>query len=259
MLASIFFLSLLGFTIGLILAFAANKFHIDVDQRVKQLEEALPGINCGACGYAGCSGYATAIVNDNAEIQLCSPGGQDVIKEISTIMQKDASANNIIPKTAYVFCQGGTHAKDSYIYNGVKTCKAASLYEMGPKLCNYGCLEFGDCIEVCQFDAIHYSDYGVPVVDEAKCTACGACVTACPKDLIEILPLKEIREVTCKSHDMGKVARQVCETACIGCTLCVKSCPYDAIVMDNNLAVINPEKCINCGICVEKCPTKAIL
>jgi len=226
MYASIFFLTLLGFTIGLILAFASKKFHVDVDERVRLIENALPGANCGACGYAGCSGYAAAIVNEGAQIQLCTPGGQDVIKQLGEIMgQQLTDIDTDKPKTAYVFCQGGDHARDSYVYNGVKSCEAAALYEMGPKLCNYGCLGFGDCISACKFDAIHYNEYGVPVVDKIKCIACGACVIACPKGLIQIMPLKEVREVTCKSHDMGKVAREVCEKACIGCGLCVLACP----------------------------------
>ncbi len=260
MLAAIISLALLGTTLGLLLAFASNKFHIEVDQKASQVEEVLPGVNCGACGFAGCSGYASAIVEENKDITLCPVGGKKTVNEIAAIM----GINNLLDddpdndRVAYVFCQGGTNAKDSYVYNGVKQCKAAIIYEMGQKTCNYGCLGFGDCIEACKFDAIKMGENGVPIVDKQKCIGCNACVLSCPKDIIGLVHPREYAKVTCKSHDIGKNAKEACTIACIGCGLCQKNCPYDAIKMDNFLAKIDPEKCTNCGICIEKCPTKAI-
>ena len=103
---------------------------------------------------------------------------------------------------------------------------------------------------------------GLPEVDEAKCTACGACVKACPKAIIEIRPQgKKSRRVyvSCVNKDKGAVARKACTVSCIGCGKCVKTCPFEAITLENNLAYIDPNKCKSCRKCVEVCPQNSIV
>jgi len=257
---SIATLGILGVIYGLGLAFASKKFHVDIDPKIEQINEILPGVNCGACAFPGCTGYAEAIVEKGADINLCAPGGDEVIANIAKIMGIEATSAD--KKIAVIHCQSGgiNNTFFRYNYHGISTCKAAVLVSSGPNLCNYGCVFQNDCIEACQFDAIHLDENGMRIIDEEKCTGCGACVIACPRNLIELVSIKKRVHVLCSSHDKGAVSRKVCgnKTACIACTLCVKKCPVEAIEMQDNIAVIIYDKCINCGQCTDVCPTSAI-
>jgi len=251
-------LASLGLLIGAGLAYASVKLHVDVDPRIEKLEDMLPGVNCGACGFPGCNGFAAAIVNDNADITKCAPGGNELAVKIGEIMGREAETIDE-KKVAFVYCGGGRkEAKEAFEYTGKKTCEAAVMVQGGQKACQYGCLGYGDCVVSCKFDALKMNENGLPVVDVDKCVACNACVEDCPKDLFKIVTLKEVRQCVCSSLDKGAVAKKVCKVACIGCNICVKNCPYDAIVVNDFLAKIDIVKCTNCGICEEKCPTKAI-
>jgi len=260
MIYAIIILGALGLIYGLGLAFASKKFHVEVDPKIEAIVEALPSANCGACGYPGCAGYAEAIVMNDEELNKCAPGGATVVSEIAAIMGKEASAAE--RKVAVIKCQsGGTNNTFfRYEYQGVPTCKAAVMINNGPNLCSWGCVFQNDCIAACQFDAISIDENGMRVVDKEKCTGCGACVKACPRNLIELAGEKKRVHILCSSHDKGAESRKVCgnKTACIGCTLCVKKCPKDAIEMKNNLAVLNYDLCIMCGLCADVCPTGAI-
>ena len=260
MIYAIIILGALGLIYGLGLAFASKKFHVEVDPKIEAIVEALPSANCGACGYPGCAGYAEAIVMNDEELNKCAPGGAAVVSEIAEIMGKEASAAE--RKVAVIKCQsGGTNNTFfRYEYQGVPTCKAAVMINNGPNLCSWGCVFQNDCIAACQFDAISIDENGMRVVDKEKCTGCGACVKACPRNLIELAGEKKRVHILCSSHDKGAESRKVCgnKTACIGCTLCVKKCPKDAIEMKNNLAVLNYDLCIMCGLCADVCPTGAI-
>lgn len=245
--------------IGIILAYASKKFEVKVNEKVEKVYGALPGVNCGACGYPGCMGYAEAIARGTAETNLCTPGGGEVIEKLSQILGVEGQIQ-IDRKIARVMCKGD-NTKTSKKYEldvKIKTCVAANLNFWGDKSCNYGCVGYGDCEKICPFDAIHVNEKGVAVVDEEKCTACGKCVYACPERVIKIVPKKSRYSVHCCSKDTGAITRKACTVGCIACGICVKNCPVSAITVSNNIALINPDICINCGICELKCPTNAI-
>jgi len=245
----------IGLVFGLLLAFAAVIFKVDTDERIDEIEKVLPGANCGACGFPGCSGYAHAIVEEGKPINCCSVGKQAVADKIGKIMGISAEAEE--PKVARVLCQGSLEtAKDKYIYEGVRDCNAANRLAGGQKDCSFGCLGFGSCVSVCKFDAIHIEN-GIAVVDEEKCTACGMCVKACPKKIIEIQSKNSV-SVLCKNKQIGKEVMASCKSGCIACKICEKNCPLEAIKVIDNLAVIDKDKCKKCGICVEKCPKNVI-
>ncbi|MBT3754974.1 MAG: Fe-S cluster domain-containing protein [Candidatus Cloacimonetes bacterium] len=260
LLYSVLTLGALGLIYGLGLAFASKKFHVEIDPKIEDINEILPSANCGACGYPGCAAYAEAVVEKGAEINLCAPGGDDVIKNIAEIMGMEATTAD--RKVAIIHCQSGGKDNTNFKYNyqGIETCKAAILVSGGPNACNYGCVYQYDCVRACKFDAMHIDDNGMIIVNNDNCTGCGACAIACPRDLIEMVSIKKRVHILCASHDKGAVSRKACgnNTACIACTLCVKKCPVDAITMDNNLAIIDYDKCIVCGMCADVCPTAAI-
>jgi len=251
----------LGIIFGIGLAIASRIFHVDVDPKIEKIEECLPGANCGACGYAGCSQYAESIVKDNEDIDLCAPGGDEVIAKIAKIMGKKAGKKE--PQIALIKCQSGgnDNTKFKYKNKGIKSCQAAMELDGGHNVCEYGCLGFNDCVDACHFYAIEVDENNMRYVDPEKCTGCGNCVEACPKDLIELIPISKKVNILCMSHDKGGVAKKSCgnETACIGCSICAKKCPVDAISMEDKLAVIDYSKCVVCGICAEACPTGAIV
>ena len=255
--SAVLVVGLIGLAFGLLLAFASVIFRVEVDERIDKITEILPGANCGACGYAGCSAYAKAVVEDDAPVNACSVGKGKVADEIAGIMGK--SAGDVEPMTARVLCGGDCEqAKEKYEYYGVCDCSAANKLAGGAKACPSGCLGLGSCVSVCQFDAIHIEN-GIAVVDEEKCTGCGMCKKACPKKVIEIMPKNSKVYVKCNSHKTGKDVNAVCKVGCIACKICEKNCPLEAIAVTDNLAKIDYDKCKSCGVCIEKCPKKAII
>ncbi len=261
---SIILLAVLGILIGILLGVAGKVFAVEVDERVVKVRECLPGNNCGGCGYPGCDGLADAIVAGTAPVNGCPVGGAPVAAEIGKIMGVDAGAT--VKKVAFVKCAGTCEkAKDKYQYVGIEDCRAAAAIPgAGGKACASGCLGLGSCTTVCQFDAIHVTDQGIALVDREKCVACGQCVDACPKHLIELIPYgpkqgKTFYMVQCSSTDKGKDVMAVCEAGCIGCGICEKSCNFDAVHVENNIAHIDPEKCRGCGLCSMKCPKHVII
>jgi Na+-translocating ferredoxin:NAD+ oxidoreductase RNF subunit RnfB len=252
------FLALLGIVFGIALAIVASKFVVKVDPKVEQVREALPGANCGACGFAGCMGYAEAVVaNADVAPNLCAPGKSPVAEKIAQITGKAAA--KVEPKIARVFCQGGrSKSQRKFIYTGVMDCTAAVLAAGGDKSCDFGCLGYGTCMRACPFDAITMSDDNLPIISPEKCTACGKCVAACPKQVIELAQMSKSVVISCHSRDKGADTKKKCQVGCIACGICVRTCPVDAIKIENNCARINHEKCITCGLCVKKCPTNAI-
>lgn len=248
----------IGLFIGIFLGIAGIKFAVEVDEKEAAVLEALPGNNCGGCGYAGCSALAKAIAKGEASVGQCPVGGEPVANQIAAIMGVEAESGE--KQVAFVKCQGDCDkTRLDYDYSGAKDCAMLSFVPNGgPKSCNQGCLGYGNCVKACQFDAIHVVN-GVAVVDKDKCKACGKCIDACPKHLIEFVPYKAKYAVSCSNTDKGPVAMKACDVACIGCGLCVKNCPKEAITLENFNAHIDQDKCVGCGICAGKCPKKAIV
>ncbi len=246
----------IGFILSLILAVADKKLSVKEDPRVEEIEEILPGANCGACGYAGCAAYAAAIVLSNAQIDLCKPGGNSVLEKISEIM--GVESKGVEPKVARVFCSGGLkEAVRDKIYTGVKTCAAADIAG-GEKACLYSCLGYGDCVEACPFDAMYMNDNGLPVVILEKCTGCGECVKACPRGIMRLTAYDEVVHVFCSSKDKGPVTRKICSAGCIACKLCEKDDPTGAVKVIDNLAVVNHSVNKAPVDSIKRCPTKVI-
>ncbi|MGE5508466.1 MAG: RnfABCDGE type electron transport complex subunit B [Chitinophagales bacterium] len=240
------------------LAVASTIFKTESDPRVDELLEVLPGANCGACGFPGCAGLAGALAKGQAPAGACVVGGAAVARKVAAILGAEVGE---LPerRVARLLCQGGrSQAVERAAYAGVADCRAADLVQGGPKGCRYGCLGFGNCVAACSFGAMRLGPAGLPEVDERKCTACGKCVSACPRELLVLLPEAVGTYVACASKARGPEVRPVCKVGCIACGICVKSCPEQCITLEQNLARIDPSRCTDCGICVAKCPTKAI-
>jgi Na+-translocating ferredoxin:NAD+ oxidoreductase RNF subunit RnfB len=244
-----------GMLFGYGLAIATERFHVHVDPKQTQVLDSLPGVNCSACGYTGCSKYAEAVAKGQAPVNLCVPGGEEVIEKLGAIMGVQAEKKE--KRVAVLMCSA-KNVKDKFWYDGVPTCRAAFLVQGGQKNCEYGCLSFGDCAEVCPTEAIKMRSDGLPEVIEDRCIACGKCAEVCPKNLYKILPISKYVHVRCMSLDKGAVAKKKCDNPCIACMKCQKVCPFDAIHVKNFLAVIDYDKCTSCGKCVEVCPTNII-
>lgn len=262
LLLSILMLSLLGIVLAIILYLVAQKFKVFEDPRIDQVEAALPGANCGGCGFPGCRGFADAFVKtDDITKMFCPVGGNDTMAAAAAIMGKMVEAKEA--QVAVIRCAGSPENRKRIVqYDGATSCKIATSLYSGDTSCQFGCLGLGDCVAVCKFDAIYIDPTTLlPVVDEEKCTSCGACVKACPKFIIELRkkgPKGKRIFVSCINKDKGGIARKACQVACIGCGKCVKTCPHDAITMESNLAYIDFNKCKLCRKCVEECPTGAI-
>lgn len=247
---------ILGGVLGLALAVAAKVFAVKIDERIPEVQDKLPGANCGSCGYAGCAALAEAIVKGEAKPSACVVGGESVAAEIAAIMGVESEAS--IRLRAQVMCSGTAEfAAKKYIYEGASDCIAASRLGGGDKLCPNGCIGLGTCVSICPFGAISIEN-GISAVDYTKCKGCGKCVEACPKHIIRLIPYDAQVWVGCMSVDKGSLTRSYCEVGCISCKLCEKTCESDAIHVNDFVASIDYTKCTQCGKCVEKCPRKII-
>lgn len=245
-----------GLVAGVLLALASHFLFVKEDETYVSVRACLPGVNCGACGYAGCDDYAKAIAEGTAKTNLCIPGADAVSKEISEILGTDFE--DVVEMIAFVRCNGNESATSKInVYDGIMSCMAASSVYGGPNACNYGCLGCGDCAKACPSGAICVME-GIVRVKRDVCTGCGLCAETCPKGIIEIIPQTATVAVACSSKDKGGVARKKCSNACIGCKKCELNCPEKAITVQDNLAKIDYSKCTGCGICAENCPTKCI-
>ncbi len=263
LLFTILTMCILGVLAAVVLYFVAQKFKVFEDPRIDTVESMLPGANCGGCGFPGCRGMADALVkNDDISALYCPVGGAATMNGIASFLGKAVAEKE--PQVAVVRCNGTCDKRPrTNQFDGASSCAViASLYG-GETACTYGCLGKGDCVAACNFGAIQINpETGLPEVDEEKCTACGACVKACPKMIIE-LRKKGIKNrriyVACSNKDKGGIARKACVAACIGCGKCVKTCQFGAITLENNLAYIDASKCKLCRKCAAECPTGAIV
>ena len=256
----------LGLIFGLVLSAASKVFYVETDPRLDQLNACLPGANCGGCGYAGCGGYAEAVLSGEAPIGKCASGGNECAQAMAAIM--GVKAEKVTRKVALVRCSGvKRYDKDGNLtsgakikgnYEGFKDCLAASkVGGSGPLACKFGCLGYGSCTKVCKYGAIKVVD-GVAIVDEDLCVGCMACASVCPRNLIVPVEPKRNVVIACASLAKGAATTRACTVGCIGCGLCKKFCPNDAITVENNLARIDYSKCDNCGLCATVCPKKLI-
>ncbi len=241
---------------GTVLAIASKIFHVEKDERLDKLTQNLPGANCGGCGFAGCTAYAEAILSGTSPF-LCNACSADARLAIAEIMGVPAEEKEEV--VAKILCDGtDSAAKTKFEYTGLKSCMAAGLISLGPKDCTAGCLGFGDCAKACQNNAIIIEN-GIAKILENMCGGCGACVNACPRDIVRLVPKSAKYIVKCNSHAKGADIIKSCTAGCIGCKICEKQCEADAIHVENNLAVIDYSKCTACGKCAEKCPKNCIV
>ncbi len=248
---------IIGFVCAAVLVTASKIMAVKEDERFPKIRECLPGANCGACGYAGCDGYAKALCEkENVPTNLCIPGADAVSQQLSDIL--GVEFEDVVEQVAAVHCSGDCGStEDEVDYRGIETCAAAKLLFGGKGKCGYGCIGFGDCASACPQDAIDIVD-GIARVYRPECIGCGICVKTCPNGIISLMPDIKHTAVLCSNKDKGAYTRKVCTSGCIGCRKCVKVCPEQAIQVINNVAVIDYEKCVDCGACADNCTTKCI-
>ncbi len=256
MLAAVLSIGGIGLVAAVALGVAAKKFAVEVDPRELAILEVLPGANCGACGFPGCSGYAKGVAEGTIAPNLCPPGGADCAAAIAKIMGVEAIATE--PLVAIVACQGDNlKASNKYRYLGLDDCNAAQKIADGPKTCPGGCLGLGSCERACPFGAIEMTSENLAIISREKCTGCEKCVAVCPRQVIKMAPLHATTHVLCNSHDKGAVVRKYCQVGCIGCHICKKTVP-DAYAVENFLATVVYEHHEQAAEAIEKCPTKCI-
>lgn len=240
---------------GLILAVASVLLAVPVNETAEKIRAALPGANCGGCGYSGCDAYAAALAEGKAAAGLCSPGGEQTAKALAAILGGDATVQK---KVAAVRCAGcAEHTAPTAQYGGVSRCDEAARLFGGGKACVYGCLGLGDCAAACPHNAITVEN-GLARVDEGACVGCGKCVAVCPKGLVALVPSPQKPLVACRNADKGALTRKVCTAGCLGCGKCVKTCEVGAVALHGALAEIDPDRCVGCGKCAAACPMGCI-
>ncbi|HKJ06600.1 MAG TPA: Fe-S cluster domain-containing protein [Flavobacteriaceae bacterium] len=260
---SVLLLASVGVVAAMVLFIVSKKFYVYENPLIAEVEELLPAANCAGCGLPGCKSFAEKLVNSEDISDLfCPVGGNDVMKNVAEKLGKEVTEKD--PTVAVMRCQGGCDVRPKTTeYQGPRSCAISALIYSGETDCQYGCLGDGDCVDVCDFDAMYMDENtGLPIILTDKCTSCGACVKACPRDIIEMRPRnkRDLKVfIGCLNEDKGGIAKKACSVACIGCSKCEDVCPKDAITIENSLAYIDPVLCTLCRKCVPVCPTHSII
>lgn len=258
---SLIVLSIIGVIAAIVLYFIAQKFKVIEDPKIDEMDEALPGANCGGCGYAGCRAFAEGMVKAKTmDGFFCPVGGNDLMKSLAQILGVEAPEK--ASQIAVLRCNGSIkNSIPKFEYDGDLTCSFTSNLTAGLGGCQFGCLGGGECVDACDFDAMYMdSETNLPVV-KVNCVACNACVEACPRNILELRdrgPKEKRIYVACVNKEKGPLSKQNCTVSCIACKACVKVCNFDAISVNNFLAYIDYNACTLCRKCVEVCPTNAI-
>ena len=256
--SSILTLTGLGFAAAAMLSVASRVFAVYEDPRAEKVTGTLPGANCGGCGYAGCEGYANAVVNDpSIPPNLCVVGGAKTASAIGTLTGK--LTTEMEPLCAYRRCdKNAGQVAQRFDYKGIPSCAAAAALHHGSDQCGFSCLGFGDCVKECLTEGLRIENY-IVVVNEQMCVGCGKCVKVCPRDVLQLIPKRARVAITCSTKDKLKAVMDVCKVGCIHCGKCVKTCPAKAITMDNDRIQIDQKACLEyggaCGqACAAACP-----
>ena len=250
-------LFLAGAACSALLVLAAKHFAVEGSQKNAALRDCLPGANCGACGYSGCDGYAKALAEGETEkTNLCIPGGDKTAKDLAAILGTEAG--DVVELVAYVACGGTCDVSGrKYDYRGTHSCFAANAAFGGDRFCDFACLGYGDCMQVCPKNAISIQG-GIAKIEPSKCIGCGLCAKTCPNGIIHLVKDTTRVVVKCSNKNKGADVRKICKSGCIGCGKCEKNCPSGAITVKDNIATIDYEKCTVCGLCVEVCPVHCL-
>ncbi len=256
--APILIVAMLAAIFAFCLSYLGDKFAVERDARIDDIERNLAGANCGGCGYAGCSQFAEALFKGEADISRCNPTSPENKKNIAKILgMSDFQSEETV---AVVHCAGGKRAQDKYDYQGFGDCRSAEILAGGSKACEYGCMGLCTCVNSCPNNSVHIcKDTGASKVDRDNCTSCGACVAACPKKIIGRIPKSAKLYIACSNTTKGRAVTEVCKVGCIACGKCEKNCPKGAITLSNNLAAIDYDKCVGCMKCAALCPRGCIL
>jgi len=259
-------LSSIGIVCG-VLIFLVYKFLPKEPESLKKVEEisgCLPGVNCGACGFAGCFAYAQALAKDKNIFftNTCATVLRDpvMLKELEKTLGIEVDSSQI-NKKAVVHCYGNSDVVGDY--TGIKSCKVATKLVGGNKRCPYGCLGYGDCVAVCPYNAISIDkEMNVAVIDPDKCIGCGLCVKECPLGIIKLVPAKANIVYQCSYESLKNIpGRERCDMGCLHCKKCFKACDSGAIIWDEEKSVPNFDfsKCVMCGKCIEACPRNRLI
>lgn len=249
----------LGLFFAVVLYFVASKFKVEEDPRIDQVEALLPGANCGGCGSAGCRAFAEkAVKSGDLEENFCPVGGNKTMSRIASILGCSVEAQD--PKVAVIRCRGSIECRPrTKSYDGDYSCRIAAALSMGDTDCQWGCLGYGDCVEVCTMHCISLNfKTGLPEVNTDICGGCGSCVKSCPHSVIELRPKGRMVYVSCVNREKGVTVRRACSVGCIACGKCERNCERQAIKVENNVAYIDFTKCNLCRKCETDCPTNSI-
>ncbi|MBN2120869.1 MAG: RnfABCDGE type electron transport complex subunit B [Candidatus Omnitrophica bacterium] len=253
----------IGLVFGVILSVLDKKLKVEQDPLIEEVLNLLPGINCGACGFAGCKAYAGAAVENKDLYGGCLPGGKDINEKIAAALGLKSDFKSTALKVVVLCGAKSDEKKSSFDYIGPRTCSFANI-SLANIDCRFGCLGLGDCLEVCPTKALSI-EAGLVKVDYSKCIGCGKCVEACPRNILKVVEAvnKDLYVVSCSNTDRGPFTKKVCSKGCIGCGICVKVIKDSCFYLEQGLSKIDYKKIGDktgqeLESALEKCPVKII-